>query len=278
MTELSWTWVKVREPFASSKHDPFVYRSKETSPLDNFQKHFGNIRSRLAEPATPVTFFRVCKALAMMWEEDARRVNEEVVPYLDGHRKHWPEEMRSHPAFWERLWLGEHATRFGPLRLVTRLDLSHRRLGNLVIERIAKAQDLIDMTHLDLRGNDIEDTSLDAWADAEHLESLTCIDLGDNPLDNPSALLDLENLTTIKLIHAGVQDTFLRALAAHPEPRVESLWLTRTCISASGMRALYEAENLHHLRMLEITGVPTDSDLERALMDRWPELDIVRGR
>lgn len=80
MTELSWTWVKVREPFASSKHDPFVYRSKETSPLDNFQKHFGNIRSRLAEPATPVTFFRVCKALAMMWEEDARRVNEEVVP------------------------------------------------------------------------------------------------------------------------------------------------------------------------------------------------------
>jgi Leucine-rich repeat (LRR) protein len=251
--------------------------------VDTFPKRFGDIRSRLAEPATPVTFFRVCKALALMWEEDPGRVNGEVVPYLDAHRHHWPEEMRTHPAFWEKLWLGEERVRFGPLCLISKLDLSFRKLGGLAPERIAAARDLEEMTSLDLRSNDLEDELLAPLADAKHLGRLEDLDLGDNlMLISPGAVLDLENLRILKLMHTGVQDSFLELLAAKPNLKLEQLWLTRTSITEAGLRALLEADGLENLRRLDITGLTLDYDsaytLEKAFVGRWPHLELTRGR
>jgi hypothetical protein len=250
--------------------------------MDTFQKHFGDIRSRLAEPATPVTFFRVCKALALMWEEDSERVNAEVVPYLDAHRHHWPDEMRVHPAFWEKLWLGDELVRFGPLCLISRLDLSYRKLGALAVERITNAPGLETLDALDLRSNDLDDAMLEALASTESLAALSELDMGDNPLVNPSGLLGMKNLRVLKLMHTEVDDTFLEALAERDALQLEELWLTRTKITLGGLRTLVTARALGHLRRLDITGVEGDLDLEfeveAEISERWPDLDLTRGR
>jgi Leucine-rich repeat (LRR) protein len=139
------------------------------------------------------------------------------------------------------------------------------------------------MTSLDLRSNDLEDELLAPLADAKHLGRLEDLDLGDNlMLISPGAVLDLENLRILKLMHTGVQDSFLELLAAKPNLKLEQLWLTRTSITEAGLRALLEADGLENLRRLDITGLTLDYDsaytLEKAFVGRWPHLELTRGR
>jgi len=146
----------------------------------SFNERFGDIRHRLGDRPTPLTFARICKALLEMWEEAPEQVNEEIVPYVAEATATWPDDILVYPGFLDAHWLEPADHALGPLALMRKLDLSYRYLGPGLVDALAAQPHMTGLHVLDLRANKLDAPSLLTLRDLEHLAGVRTLRLGGN--------------------------------------------------------------------------------------------------
>ncbi len=157
----------------------------------SFDERFGDLRSRLQDRPTPLTFARLCRALLEMWEEAPERVNQEIIPYLTERLEGWDADVCSYPGFLNPHWLQPQEHALGPLALLRQLDLSYQYLGGGVVDAITRQPQMKGLRTLNLAANRLDASAARQLAATNHLDGLTHLDLGKNPLgdDGVAALL-----------------------------------------------------------------------------------------
>lgn len=126
--------------------------ASSTSSL--YEQRFGDLRSLISQPPSPLGFARVCKALSQLWPRYAERVCAELLPYLEPQLERWPSSLRAHPLFWLELWLNpSDGQPFEPARILRVLRLEQQRLGAAVVQQLAQHQAWHRLEVLALDGN-----------------------------------------------------------------------------------------------------------------------------
>ncbi len=149
----------------------------------SFNERFGDIRHRLLDRPTPMTFARVCRSLLEMWKEAPARVNVDVVPYVAESMATWPDEVLRYPGFMDPYWLEPTEHALGPLALMRELDLSYRYLGAGLVDALGRQPQMDGLRLLDLRSNALDEGALLELADMAHLTGLRTLRLGGNAVD-----------------------------------------------------------------------------------------------
>ncbi len=231
---------------------------------------FGELRSHLQGEPTAKRWTIACAALDG-FPEDA--LDDQIIPYVNGAAKRWPDALRVAPESWVRRTLDGAHLAFWPvvraidlsynyldarevLRLlnserlaeVTILNLDSNRIGPKGCEALARAPGLSRLRELRLSFNGIGDGGLQTLCGARDFPQLDVLDLENNDLRTckgmPKASF-LGGLTELSLAHNHISGRWLAALLTTPSaPTWRRIDLAHTRVNDLAIDALCGRDDL----------------------------------
>ena len=204
---------------------------------------FGEVRSLLNQAPDAKRWGRLCELLDQF---DPARLDDMVIPYVEGSAARWPAELRVAPESWVlRAIEGEELLFWS---IVRKIDVSYHYLDASQILELIQSERLERVELLDLSSNRIGAAGARALTDAEWMRSVQWLGMGFNAIGSAGAiaLADAGHLDGVEYVDFEsneLGDHGVRALSgAGWFSRVKDLSLKRNRFGgASAMEALLGA-------------------------------------
>ncbi|MEM1350027.1 MAG: hypothetical protein AAGI01_15810 [Myxococcota bacterium] len=235
---------------------------------------FGDLRSLLMQPPTPVGWRSMC-GLLERWAERAG-FEERVMPYVMDHLAPWDDTLRVAPLKWgEQLMKGRPTPQ---MLLAATLDLTGRHpiedvgaevlasspwvanLRRLVLGRqslgvraaraLARSEHLGNLTSLDLHANHLHGAGVRVLCNGKGLAAVKALNLHHNQLDGRDVEVLVRSsmgrkLERVNLSGNDLSPAGLLAISRSPEPLAWRALLLNTCsIRWAGAKALGDAAHV----------------------------------
>jgi hypothetical protein len=235
---------------------------------------FGELRSHLQGPTTAAGWKIACDALDG-FPPDA--LDDQILPYVDGAAKRWPDALRVAPESWVRRTLeGEDLAFWTVVRAV---NLSYNYLGDSEVLRLLGSPRLDRVTILNLDSNRIGTSGGETLASAPGLAMLEELHLsfnglGDRGLETICRARDFAHLRVLDLEHNDLRAC--RGLAgARFMPHLRALNLSQNPLEGAHAARLFEVPESLALRELDVSRTRFD---DAALAELCARDDVALAR